>query len=78
MFTILGYSIRETQFSIKIHYFKPEFGHLIEQYTKEMIKAIQTNKILRDSGWWNDTAFVEDISDDSFFGNYIIMTVTSY
>ena len=51
---------------------------MIEQYTKEMIKAIQTNKILRDSGWWNDTAFVEDISDDSFFDNYIIMTVTSY
>ena len=59
MFIISDYSISETQFSIKIHYFKPEFEHLIEEYTMEIIKAIRTNKILRDYGWQNDTDFVQ-------------------
>ena len=57
-FVILDFSIFETQFSIKIHYFKPQFEHLIEQYTMEMIKAIRSNRILRYSGWWTDTVFV--------------------
>ena len=77
-FVILDYSISETQFSIKISYFKPTFGHLIEKYTKEMINAIRTNKILRDSSWWNDTGFVRDGTDQGYFGDCIILTVNSY
>ena len=42
-----------------------------------MIKAIRTNKILRNSGWWTDTVFVDITPDYGYFGDCIVLTVNS-
>ena len=78
IFVILDYSVYETQFSIKIHYFKLEFEHLIKQYKMKMIKAIQSNRILRYSGWLAGTVFVDNTSDPPYFGDCVVLTVISY
>ena len=70
-FVLLDCSVYESQVSIKIHYFKPELEHLIEQYTMEMINAIKSNSILRCSGWRAETVFVEDISDSTYFDSCV-------
>ena len=33
-----------------------------------MIKAIRQNKIIRDSGWMNDTVFVDERENSEYFG----------
>ena len=49
-FVIHYYSIHDTEFTAKIHFDKDEFGHLIDQYIKEIIKCIRENMILRNAG----------------------------
>ena len=76
-FVILDYSIKETELTVKIYHCK-EFDHLIHQYVSDMIKAIRQNKILRDSGWMNDTVFVSDQETSDYFGHCVFLTVKSY
>ena len=40
-FVILGYSINDTEFTVKINFDKEEFDLLIFQYVSEMTKAIK-------------------------------------
>ena len=65
---ILDYSIYKTQFTVNINYDKEEFGHLIDQYVQETVRAIRTYQNLRDCGWWNDTVFVSEQEVSEYFG----------
>ena len=77
-FAILDCLIKEAEFTVKIDYYKEEFEHLIHQYVSDMIKAIRENKILRESGWMNDTVFVNAADTCDYFGHCVFVTVISY
>ena len=60
-FVILDhYRVCDFEFTVKINYDKKEFGHLIDQYVMEMIKAIKENKELCDAGWNNSDVHAEE------------------
>ena len=77
-FVIHYYSIRDTEFTVKIHFDKDEFGHLIDQYIKEMIKCIRENMILRNAGWMNDTVFLCFCGNLQYFYEVFCLKVKSY
>ena len=67
-FVILDHSVCDFEFTVKINYDKKEFGHLIDQYVMEMIKAIKENKKLCDAGWNNCNVLVEETEVSEYFG----------
>ena len=77
-FVIYDYSIHDNEFTGKIHFDKDEFVHLIDQYIKEMIKCIKENKIPRNVGWMNNTAFLCFREDPEYFYQCVCLTFKSW
>ena len=59
-FVILDYSVDAEEFTPQIYYDKEQFGHLIDEYEKDMIRAIKVNRKLNDADWDNSVVFVDE------------------
>ena len=78
-FVILDYSVDAEEFTLKIYYDKEQFGHLIDEYEKDMIRAIKVNRKLNDADWDNSVVFVDECERIAeYFEFPFFLTVKTY
>ena len=78
-FVILDYSVDAEEFTPQIYYDKEQFGHLIDEYEKDMIRAIKVNRKLNDADWDNSVVFVDECERIAeYFEFPFFLTVKTY
>ena len=78
-FVILDYSVDAEEFTLKIYCDKEQFGHLIDEYEKDMIRAIKVNRKLNDADWDNSVVFVDECERIAeYFEFPFFLTVKTY
>ena len=78
-FVILDYSVDAEEFTLQIYYDKEQFGHLIDEYEKDMIRAIKVNRKLNDADWDNSVVFVDECERIAeYFEFPFFLTVKTY